>query len=348
MKINKLKLTNFRNHKSFNLEFEGKSMLIRATNGSGKTNILEAIHLLSTTKSLRARYDREMIHYDEEYLRIEAQIEKHNDEIELEMFIQKNPNFQNMSSKTVKIDRTKKGISMFAGTLNTVLFTPESIDLISGSPSNRRKYMDMVLFQIDSEYKTAHTKYLKVVRQRNKILEIINETGSGISQLEYWNKELLTNGNLIQKKREDFLLYVQQNLNSYADKLSEDKLTFSLEYIKKEITEEKLKEYQHREIASKNTLMGPHRDDIDFTMEGHSLSSYGSRGQQRTNVLALKLCELDYINNSVGERPVLLLDDIYSELDELHKKAIDNIIPLQQTLITNADTDKSEIEFIEI
>lgn len=348
MLIDKIKLTNFRNHKKLEIQVDGKSLLFIGPNGIGKTNILEALHLISTTKSLRARYDREIINHEEDFARVEVQIEEEEETTNLELFIQKSETYANASKKAVKIDKTAKSINAFAGTLNTVIFIPESMDLISGSPSNRRKYLDSVIYQIDKEYKKASSKYVKIVRQRNKILEMINETNSGHSLLEYWDKELLEQGNLIQDRREDFLNFVESNINKHAIELTEEKNTFSIKYIKKGISKAKIAEYRPREIAAKNTLMGPHRDEVEFYMDGFDVGKFASRGQQRTNILALKLCELDYMEEKIGKRPILLLDDIYSELDGKHKQAIDNVIPLQQTFITSAETQNSELQIEEI
>lgn len=348
MLIQKFKLTNLRNHKKLEWQLDGKSWIFTGPNGIGKTNILEALHLISTTKSLRARFDREIISHEEDFARVEVTVEEGGETTSMELFIQKSETYANASKKTVKIDRTAKSINAFTGILNTVIFIPESMDLITGSPSTRRKYLDSVLFQTDKNYKKASTKYTKIVRQRNKILEDINETGNGYAMLDYWDKELLEQGSYIQNKREDFVDFVEKNINKHAIELTEEKNTFSIKYIKKYISMEKINEYRAREIATKSTLMGPHRDDLEFYMDGFNVGKFASRGQQRTNILALKLCELDFIESETKTRPVLLLDDIYSELDSKHKQAIDNVIPLQQTLITSAETEAETLEVKEL
>lgn len=348
MKITKLELKNFRNHKKLLIDFHGDSFLIEGPNGCGKSNILEAIHLLSTTKSMKAQYDKEMINYETDTANVIANIERDEDTMNLQLAIQKNPNFENMSKKLAKIDKTTKSLNIFAGQLNTVLFTPESIDLVIGSPSLRRKYLDTVFFQIDRDYKNAHTAYTKALRQRNKLLEKIRDEGIGLKQLDFWDEQISTHGNLLQEKREDFLNFLNKNLPKYATKLTEQKNHYQANYIKKEITPQKLKEYQPREIAAKTTLMGPHRDDIEFVFNSHDLAGFGSRGQQRVLVLILKLCELDYIESKVGMRPVLLLDDIYSELDKEHRTAVETIIPLQQTIITTVGSGQEGLRFSKI
>ncbi len=348
MKITKLELKNFRNHKKLLIEFNGDSFLIEGPNGCGKSNILEAIHLLSTTKSMKAQYDKEMINHENDTANVVANIIRDEDTINLQLAIQRNPNFENMSKKLAKIDKTTKSLSIFAGQLNTVLFTPESIELVIGSPSLRRKYLDTVFFQIDREYKKAHTAYTKALRQRNRLLEKIREEHVGLKQLDFWDEQILMHGTKIQLRRQDFLDFLNDNIHKYAAKLTEQKNDYHAKYIKKEVTPEKLIEYQPREIAAKSTLMGPHRDDIEFVFNTHDLAGFGSRGQQRVLVLILKLCELDYIEKMVGMRPVLLLDDIYSELDKEHRTAIENIIPLQQTIITTVGSGQEGLRFSKI
>lgn len=348
MRVMNLELKNFRNHKKLGIDFQGESFLIEGPNGCGKSNILEALHLLSTTKSMKAQYDKEMINYENDTANVNANIVRNEDPINLQLAIQKNPNFENMSKKLAKVDKTTKSLSVFSGQLNTVLFTPESIELVIGAPSLRRKYLDTVFFQIDRDYKNAHTAYTKTLRQRNKLLEKIRDEGIGLKQLDFWDEQLLTHGTLIQLRRQDFLNFLNDNIHKYAAKLTEQKNTYEAKYIKKEITPEKFREYQIREIAAKSTLMGPHRDDIEFIFNTHDLAGFGSRGQQRVLVLILKLCELDYIEKKVGMRPVLLLDDIYSELDKEHRTAIENIIPLQQTIITTVGSGQEGLRFSKI
>src|SRR3989344_1429584 len=337
MKLSKLKLTNFRNHKNLELKFSENATLITGPNGSGKTNILEAIHLLATTNSLRTHYDREMISHDEKFARIEAEIKPNGGKKTLEMLITKSEQFQNMSSKKVKIDKVNKSLSDFAGTINTVLFTPHDIEMLTQPPSIRRKYLDLLFFQIDREYKRTHSQYIKAVRQRNKILEKIRDLGTGGDEIEYWTEKVLSMGRLLQAKRRVFFTFVQEEIHKHTEKLNADGGKYEIHYDISEINEERLKKYETAEIASAQTLVGPHRDDFIIKLNGFDLASFGSRGQKRTTLLALKLCEIDFINEHLDRRPILLLDDIFSELDHPHRKAVINIIDLQQTIITSAE-----------
>lgn len=338
MKINKLELTNFRNHSNLELKFDGHATLLIGPNGAGKTNILEAIHLLATTKSLRAQYDREMISHGEKTARVYAEISPNGKSDEkLEMAIVANEKYQNMSSKRVKINKVNKSLSNFAGTFNSVLFTPHDIEIFTASPSVRRKYIDLLFFQIDREYKRAHSEYTHAVRQRNKILEKIRDLGQGQDEIEYWTEKILAKGSLLQAKRRVLFTFIQETLPHHSSKLNKDPIVYEVEYDANEITEERLKKYEKAEIASARTLIGPHRDDFFIKYNGFDVARFGSRGQKRATILAIKLCEIDFISKHLDRRPVLLLDDIFSELDEEHKEAVVNIVDLQQTIVTSAE-----------
>lgn len=337
MKIDKLLLENFRNHKELVLDFDGESALIVGKNGAGKTNVLEAAHMLSTTKSLRATYDREVINHKAEYARVAASIVPNGQLEELELFVIKSDRSENSSTKKVKVDKVKKTLSEFAGNINTVLFTPHDVELFTQSPSKRRDYLDSIFYQMDRGYKKAHRDYKKAIRNRNKLLDKIREFGTGKDQLPYWDEKIIETGNLIQKRRKQFLDFLQKNINGYADELNTNHVEYKINYEKSEISKQRLMDKRNSEIGAARTLIGPHRDDFSIEFNKHDISSYGSRGQKRTTVLSLKLCELDFITKVLGKRPILLLDDIFSELDENHKNAVTNIIDLQQTIITTAD-----------
>lgn len=323
----------------------GKSVEINGPNGIGKTNILEAIHLISTTKALRTKYDRELIKHEQDLARVELEVDTQDEIEKLEMAIVKSNTFENASKKLVKINKTPKALHLFTSTLNTVLFTPSDIEILSGSPSLRRHYFDSILYQVNKNYKTRHMEYTKVVRQRNKVLERISERLMGKRELDFWDTKLLELGSYVTKERQKLVNYIQQQLPQHMAHLNSKDNEYNLEYIASELSEEKLNIYNAKEIAARTTLIGPHRDDFIITFNGRDIGYFGSRGQQRTTLLGLKLCEIDFINEEVRHRPILLLDDIFSELDPEHVAAIENISKLQQTIITTAHnaTDKLEI-----
>lgn len=335
MRVNKLELTSFRNHQNFILDFSPVQLLV-GPNGSGKTNVLEAIHLLSTTKTPRARYDRQLISHNENLCRIRALTNISDRETELELMIASSERFQNSSSKKVKINKVSKSLNKFAGTLNSVYFSPPDIEMFLGTPSNRRKYLDSIFFQIDFKYRNALRDYTKAVKHRNKILEQISEFGRGHSLLEIWEEKLVETGGYIQQRRQDLFDYFSSKLPHYARLLNGKESNYEVDYLANYVSFERFEDYRNREIAARTTLIGPHRDDFDIKLDGHSLGYFGSRGQQRSTLLALKLCEIDFLTDATGKRPILLLDDIFSELDESHRDAVLGIVGLQQTIITSA------------
>lgn len=343
MQINKLHLKNFRNHSKNLFEFGNKATVIIGDNGIGKTNILEAIHLLSTTKSLRTTYDREVISHEENASAITANATIDSEQTKLEMTLVKSETQKNASSKRVMINGVKKTLQNFSGKLNSVLFSPSDIEVFAGSPSNRRKYIDSIFFQIDLDYKRAHKDYTKAVRQRNKILDTIRETGKGKDLIKFWDDKVIETGELIQKKRTDLFEFINENIKQHAKLVNGEEAEVEVDYERSSINQARILYYKDKEIAAARTLIGPHKDDFKIKLNGYAISSFGSRGQQRSTLLALKLCEIDFLTEKTGHRPILLLDDIFSELDDYHKEAVENIMYLQQTIITSAD----EVPFLE-
>lgn len=347
MKLLNISLVNFRNHKKRKIEFDEKITLITGDNGSGKTNILEAIHLLSTAKSFRSGYDKEMINLDSDFARIDAEISD-GDKNKLELIITKSQLYENASSKKAKINKVPKSIYAFCEKAKTILFTPEDINLIIGAPSHRRRYLDSVLYQTGLEYRRASNTYNKALRQRNKLLELINEKNAGRSQIDYWTEKILESGRIIQNKRDEFFEFVKEALIKHGDELNEKKIVLGINYKKNQIDQKRLELYKEKEIAAKSTLIGPHRDDFEILMDGFDIAAFGSRGQQRAAILALKLSEIDYFTQKLYELPILLLDDIFSELDKNHREAVMKVINEQQTIITSTEHFDLPFKFEEI
>jgi len=343
MKIFDLKLTNFRNHSKLNINLDEKLTLITGPNGSGKTNILEAIYILGTGKSHRSRYDKDLIQHKKDFCTIEANIQTNGDRLNLQIQIQKNEKFENVSIKKAKINKVAKSMQYFTGIFNCVLFSPQDIELITDSPSLRRRYVDTVLSQVDINYKRSLSSYNKAVRQRNKLLEIISEGQHAWSQIIFWTKQVLEHGQVIQENREKFFKTISKTILKNGKKLNTEKTKMEIKYLKNEISEERLEKYKQREIGARTTLVGPHRDDFKIYFNGHNVSEFGSRGEQRSCVLALKLSELEFIEKTKKEKPVLLLDDIFSELDKKHQQAVLETIDNQQTTITTT----ASLEFLE-
>jgi len=336
MKIQTLNLTNYRNHLSLKIKFDSELITIIGPNGAGKTNILESIHLLSTGKSPRTKYDVDLINYEKSFCTINSKVHANENDFELEMQIIREEETEHSSIKKVKVNKVSKTMHYFCGLFTSVLFMPEDIQLITGSPSERRRYIDAVLIQIDTNYKRTLNSYTKAIKQRNKVLEKINREGRGWDEIDYWTDQTLRSGKILQEKRyemfENMQIFLEKN-----SKLLNGATEVLIRYKRNELNRERLEKYRDREIAAKATLIGPHRDDFEIYLDEHNVAEFGSRGQQRSVILALKLSEIELIEKEKGERPVLLLDDIFSELDEKHQKAVLSVIGNQQTIVTSTE-----------
>ena len=352
MILSSLSLQNFRNFKKKKLEFSPAITIIVAPNTFGKTNILEAIYLLATGKSFRADLEKEVIMYGGEIGRITGVVlnerlitqktQNITESTELEVLVTTGQvGGKKAPKKKFLVNGVSKRSTNFIGNFLAVLFSPQDLQLITDSPSLRRKYLSTVLSSVDKQYRTALLIYEKALRQRNKVLERIREKQVSLSQLDYWDKLLIDNGQIITKKREEFIDFINQQ--DFAEKNIND---FKIIYEKNEISEKKLVERREKEIVLGVTLVGPHRDDIKFNIkyqisniknEEKDLSIFGSRGEQRLAVLWLKLGELAFLEEKTSHKPVLLLDDIFSELDADHRDLVTKIIPNQQTIITTTE-----------
>jgi DNA replication and repair protein RecF len=323
--IKVLKLGDFRNFRAKTLEFQDGITTIVGPNASGKTNILESLYLLSTAKSFKARVESEMLRYGKDLARVTGKAGVVN----LESIITKGDN--GWPKKRLLVNGVPKRMVDFAGNFKTVLFGPWDMDLVTESPSLRRKFLDNVLSQVDREYRRSVLSYEKGLRQRNRLLFRIREEGVPRSQLLFWNQLLIKNGDYISTRREEFIDFV--NTKNHGLKT----MKYMLEYDKSVISEGRLEQYKEEEVAAGTTLVGPHRDDFIFFDGERNLASYGSRGEQRMGVLWLKMAELNFIEEKTNERPTLLLDDIFSELDHEHRDIVMQLCKKQQTIITTAD-----------
>lgn len=321
MNLQSLILQNFRNYKKRVLTFDRGITVISGDNSRGKSNILEAIFLLATGTSFRADKDEEMILYGQEFGRVTGEI----GETKLSIFLSK--------PKRFFVNEVAKRKMDFVGNLICVLFRPEDIDLVLGPPSLRRNYLNFVLEQVDREYRRSLLSYQQGVRQRNKLLEKIRDGEADRKQLLFWDQLLIKEGEVISQKREKFIQFVNKRLQEE---------TLKLEYDSSRISPARLEQYADREVWAAKTLVGPHRDDFKFIVQRQGkaekdLSIYGSRGEQRMAVLAVKLNEFEFIEQETGDRPMLLLDDIFSELDHEHREEVFKLLEKQQTIMTTAD-----------
>jgi len=340
MIIRKINLENFRNHKRMAVEFLPGITAIVGPNASGKTNLLEGLCLLASGTSSRAQVESEMITHGQSLARVNGQFVD-QEKMTLEVVLTTGEiNQTKVAKKKYLVNGIAKRKMDFVGRLKVVYFGPQDLELVLGSPSIRRKYLDFVLEQVDRDYCRANLSYQKGLRQRNKLLEQIREEGKPRSVLFFWDKLLIENGQLITQKREELIESINQS--SYFKPIE-------VSYDRSVISSDRLKQYERQEVAAAVTLVGPHRDDFQIFFNGKnqrkSLHSYGSRGEQRLAVFALKLAELDFIATQSKTKPVLLLDDIFSELDHQHRKQLFNIIPKYQTIITASDIYLIESEF---
>jgi len=342
MKIEEIKLQNFRSFKDKTVNFSPGTTVILGDNARGKTNLFEAIYLLSSGKSFHAERDTEMLRWGTDFARVSGDISEGEEKVTLEIVLtgglldgQKVP-----LKKYMVNDVTKRSVD-FTGNFKAVLFWPEDLELIVRSPVVRRRYLDFVLSGVDREYRRSLGSYERGIRQRNKILQCINEGRASAIQLTFWNQLVIKTGNFITSKREEFIDFVNKRKSPFKD------FSFRTVYDPSLINESRLEQYKNEEIRAMVTLVGPHRDDFGIEalepgagedIRFRDIAHFGSRGEQRLAVLWLKLGELDFVKFVSACKPVLLLDDILSELDHPHREIVFEIIKNQQTIISTTDT----------
>jgi DNA replication and repair protein RecF len=340
MVLDTLILQQFRSYPKSEFRFAPGITLIVGSNTAGKTNILEALYMLATGKSFRADVDREVIRWNQEIARMTAK----GSDTKLELMVTAGEvNGQHAPLKKYLVNGIPRRQVDFVGNLRAVLFWPEHLELVTDSPSVRRKYLDGVLVQVDREYHRNLNSYERGVRQRNKLLGLIWEGKARPAQLLFWDQLLIAAGNYLTDARQTYINFVNGT--------SLPSSQYRIVYDKSIISQPRLTQYAAEEIASKSTLVGPHRDDfsVEKMQPGKSdgeepdgfrnVAKFGSRGEQRLAVLWLKLAEVAYIQEKTGERPILLLDDIFSELDTDHRELVLQVITKQQTVLTSAEDD---------
>jgi len=367
MRIRYLSLTNFRNYTRLELTLPQRPLLIYGANAQGKTTLLESIYLLATGSSPLTSSDRELIRWQAEdeglpYARVWGEIDRQHQTEELEVVLEKNTlsNGSTRLQKTIRIDRHRKRRADLAGRLNVVVFMPQDVEIIAGSPSRRRRYMDDTLCQVDGAYCDALDRYTDAVRQRNAALRHIRDEGGDPSQLAPFERTLTREGIALIKTRRQLLDNLSQRAKRIHEHLTGGNEWLRLDYRPSfepdpEATAEDmieafrraLRQRQREEIARGVTVIGPHRDDVDFvagrpTQGTHEvdLRTYGSRGQQRTAVLALKLAELEWMKAQTREAPVLLLDEVLAELDATRRGyLLAQMEEVEQALLTATDLE---------
>ena len=341
MIIKALQLKDFRNYENLDIGFSGKTNIFYGDNAQGKTNILESIFLMATTKSYRGAKEKEMIRHDSGESHIRIVMNKMGADHRLDMHLKKN------SPKGAAIDGIpiRKSSELY-GMLHVISFSPEDLTLIKNGPSERRRFMDMELCQLDRVYFSNLASYGKALAQRNNLLKQIDRDRALAATIDIWNEQLVKYGTEIIKAREDFINSLAPVLCKKHESISSGKEKLRIEYVKNTREEEfleKLEKSLDRDIYLKATSYGPHKDDLAFFINDDNVRIYGSQGQQRTAALSLKLSEIELVKNRIGDSPVLLLDDVLSELDRNRQNSLLNEIKEVQTFITCTGLE----EFIE-
>lgn len=332
MIIKSLELTDYRNYEQLSMEFSPGTNILYGDNAQGKTNILEAIYVAATTKSHKGSKDREIIHFDKEEAHIRTRIEKDHVETRVDMHLRKN------KSKLLAIDGQKaKKATDLIGKCNVVFFSPEDLSIIKDGPSERRRFVDMELCQLDSFYLYNLTNYNKIVEQRNTLLKDMVFNPQLRDTLNIWDMQLVSYGSKIIERRKLFVEQLNEIIEKIHYSLSGGKEKLKVIYepdVEIDAFENKLVANQERDVKAKMTSVGPHRDDFCFLIGDIDIRRFGSQGQQRTAALSLKLSEIELVKQIVKDTPILLLDDVLSELDSNRQNYLLNHIGDIQTIIT--------------
>jgi len=344
MIIKSLELADFRNYDNLKIDFSSGTNILYGDNAQGKTNILEAIYVSATTKSHKGSKDKEIIGFGKEEAHIRTILEKDGAEYRVDMHLRGN------RSKGIAIDGQKiKRASDLIGMLNVVFFSPEDLSIIKNGPSERRRFMDMELCQLDQIYLNSLSKYNKLVVERNKVLKDLFEHPENSVLLDVQDKQLCEYGSIIIKAREKFITELNEIIRPIHEKLTGEKELLYVYYepnVEQADFEKKLSSSRKKDIYAKQTTVGPHKDDFSFIVkkseedDGIDIRKYGSQGQQRTASLSLKLSEIEIVKKSKKENPVLLLDDVLSELDSNRQNYLLNTIGNIQTIITCTGLDE--------
>ena len=332
MIIKSIELRNFRNYENLEIHFDQGTNILYGDNAQGKTNILEAAYLSGTTKSHKGSRDREMIRFGENECHIRTIVQKNEKEYQIDMHLRRS------GSKGVAVNKIpiKKASELF-GILNIGFFSPEDLNIIKNGPAERRRFIDLELCQLDKMYLSDLTNYNHILNQRNKLLKDICYRQDLLDTLPVWDMQLLEYGRRIIQKRKKFVEELNEIIMHIHSNISGGKEKLILKYepnIDDIFFEDELFRAKQKDLKLCQTTVGPHRDDMLFSIEGVDIRKFGSQGQQRTSALSLKLSEIDLVKKSINNTPVLLLDDVLSELDSNRQNYLLNSITDIQTIIT--------------
>jgi DNA replication and repair protein RecF len=378
MRIDHLSLTNFRNYARLELSLAQGTTVLHGANAQGKTSLLEAIYYLATSKSPYTASDRQLIHWRAEnepipFARLSAEICSRRspmDRMDMTLLLERTADGNQRFKKVVKVNGTEKRVMDIVGMVNVVLFLPQDLSLIEGTPSDRRRFMNDTLSQVDAEYLQAINTYERVLPQRNALLRRLSDKQANSRELTFWDEQIIQAGSVIISGRQRFLRELEVDAQRAHHDLTGKQETLKLEYLPsfvptaegngqmsfnamgldlhRELTPEQiapqfaaqLQAELSESIARGVTLSGPHRDELRLLINNRDCGLYGSRGQARTTVMALKLAELAWMRGRIGEWPILLLDEVIAELDA-HRRAylLERLDGVTQTLVTTTELE---------
>ena len=338
MYVESLNINNYRNYDELFITFDKNTNILYGDNAQGKTNILESIYMAATTKSHRGSKDREIIKIGEEESHIRLCIKKSDISHRIDMHLRKNKN------KGVAIDGLpiRRTTELF-GLLNVIFFSPEDLSIIKNGPSERRRFLDLELCQLSRLYYQNLSSYSKILNQRNNLLKQIVYNKSLMDTLDVWNIQLVDYGKKVIKERQNFIMMLNNLIGEIHSKLTSGKEKLEIIYdknVSEDEFEKVLADKVHVDLNYMSTQTGPHRDDIMFMINGIDARRFGSQGQQRTAALSLKLSEIELVKEELNDTPILLLDDVLSELDKHRQNYLLDSIDNIQTIITCTGLDE--------
>lgn len=338
MIIKSLELNNFRNYKNLQMEFDSGTNILYGDNAQGKTNILEAVYLSGTTKSHKSSKDREMIRFKKDESHIRTMVEKHDISYRIDMHLKRN------KTKGIAINGVpiKKASDLF-GIVNFVFFSPEDLNILKSGPSERRRFINLELCQLNKMYLHNLSHYNKVIKQRNALLKDIYYNPSLEDTLDIWDEQLVNYGCEIIRERRQFIDHLNEIIYDIHRNLSGDREELIISYepdVDENNFASQLAGNRETDKKLKTTSSGPHRDDMTFLIKEIDIRKYGSQGQQRTCALSLKLAEIQLVKKLIKDTPVLLLDDVLSELDSNRQNYLLNSIHDIQTMISCTGLDE--------
>lgn len=334
MQVQEISLSNFRNYKNLQLFFNSSINIIVGKNAQGKTNIIESVYYAATGKSHRSNYDNDLILWGEDFFKISLTAVKRSGKAKIEIIVRSD------GKKIVKVNgQIKKKLSELIGTVNAVLFSPEDIMLVKGSPSVRRRFLDIEISQTSPFYCHSLANYNRILSQRNNLLKSIREKKESEELLEIWDQQLTEYGKYIINKRSEVMEKIKPIAKDIHKTITEGNEELNISYkpsVNENNFQEKLRENRKMEIIKGITMVGPHRDDIVIKIGETDLKAYGSQGQHRTAALSMKLSEIEFMKIETGDYPILLLDDVMSELDSGRRKFLMEAVKGKiQTFITS-------------